>query len=257
MAWKINGLTISAGSDSTLPSGGWAGGGDRNIEAKVQQQQQQQEQQVPSWPGEKKSKILRDTQIVHQERHPASRRLLKQRSQESVRSGERRSIGGSIHLVEGEQGGRRSHVEGEQGGRKIHLEGEQGGRRSGLGGEEQRRSLLGGEEGRKSLLGGDGGGGGGAGGRQQGVALDDGKRIAPATAPIPQLERGSGREMEGKQGQARLEVKCDAKERKVNQSTFDRKVEERASTYLHWEETPSLPSPPATPPAEGESLAFL
>ena len=194
---------------------------------------------------------------MHQERHPASRRLLKQRSQESVRSGERRSIGGSIHLVEGEQGGRRSHVEGQQGGRKIHLEGEQGGRRSGLGGEEQRRSLLGGEEGRKSLLGGDGGGGGGAGGRQQGVALDDGKRIAPATAPIPQLERGSGREMEGKQGQARLEVKCDAKERKVNQSTFDRKVEERASTYLHWEETPSLPSPPATPPADGEALAFL
>ena len=208
---------------------------------------------------------------MHQERHPASRRLLKQRSQESVRSGERRSIGGSIHLVEGEQGGRRSHVEGEQGGRKIHLEGEQGGRRillegeqsgrrSGLGGEEQRRSLLGGEEGRRSrlseesrrsLLGGDGGGG--AGGRQQGVALDDGKRIAQATAPIPQLERGSGRDMEGKQGQARLEVK----ERKVNQSTFDRKVEERASTYLHWEETPSLPSPPATPPAEGESLAFL
>ena len=196
--------------------------------------------------------LLRDTQIVHQERHPASRRLLKQRSQESVRSGERRSIGGSIHL------------EGEQGGKKIHLEGEQGGRRSGLGGEEQRRSLLGGEEGRRSrlseesrrsLLGGDGGGG--AGGRQQGVALDDGKRIAPATAPIPQLERGRGREMEGRQGQARLEVKCDAKERKVNQSTFDRKVEERASTYLHWEETPSLPSPPATPPAEGESLAFL
>ena len=172
---------------------------------------------------------------MHQERHPASRRLLKQRSQESVRSGERRSIGGSIHLVEGEQGGRRS----------------------GLGGEEQRRSLLGGEEGRKSLLGGDGGGGGGAGGRQQGVALDDGKRIAPATAPIPQLERGRGREMEGEQGQARLEVKCDAKERRVNQGTFDRKVEERASTYLHWEETPSLPSPPATPPAEGESLAFL
>ena len=175
---------------------------------------------------------------MHQERHPASRRLLKQRSQESVRSGERRSIGGS-----------------------IHLEGEQGGRRSGLGGEEQRRSLLGGEEGRRSrlseesrrsLLGGDGGGG--AGGRQQGVALDDGKRIAQATAPIPQLERGSGREMEGRQGQARLEVKCDAKERKVNQSTFDRKVEERASTYLHWEETPSLPSPPATPPAEGESF---
>ena len=169
-----------------------------------------------------------------------------------MRSGERRSIAGSIHL------------EGEQGGKKIHLDGEQGGRRSGLGGEEQRRSLLGGEEGRRSrlseesrrsLLGGDGGGG--AGGRQQGVALDDGKRIAPATAPIPQLERGRGREMEGRQGQARLEVKCDTKERKVNQSTFDRKVEERASTYLHWEETPSLPSPPATPPAEGESLAFL
>ena len=256
MAWKIDGLTILAGSDSTLPSGGWAGGGDRNIEEKVQQQQQQQGQQVPSWPGEKLSgnKSLRDTHIVHQERHPASRRLLKQRSQESVRSGERRSIGGSIHLVEGEQGGRRSHVEGEQGGRKIHLEGEQGGRRSGLGGEEQRRSRLS-EDSRRSLLGGDGGGG--AGGRQQGVALDDGKRIAPATAPIPQLERGSGREMEGKQGQARLEVKCDAKERKVNQSTFDRKVEERASTYLHWDETPSLPSPPATPPAEGESFAFL
>ena len=189
---------------------------------------------------------------MHQERHPASRRLLKQRSQESVRSGERRSIAGSIHL------------EGEQGGKKIHLDGEQGGRRSGLGGEEQRRSLLGGEEGRRSrlseesrrsLLGGDGGGG--AGGRQQGVALDDGKRIAQATAPIPQLERGSGREMEGRQGQAGLEVKCDAKERKVNQSTFDRKVEERASTYLHWEETPSLPSPPATPPADGEALAFL
>ena len=54
MAWKIDGLTILAGSDSTLPSGGWAGGGDRNIEEKVQQQQQQQGQQVPSWPGEKK-----------------------------------------------------------------------------------------------------------------------------------------------------------------------------------------------------------
>ena len=53
MAWKIDGLTILAGSDSTLPSGGWAGGGDRNIEAKVQQQQQQG-QQVPSWPGGKK-----------------------------------------------------------------------------------------------------------------------------------------------------------------------------------------------------------
>ena len=171
-----------------------------------------------------------------------------------MRSGERRSIAGSCH------------VEGEQGGKKIHVEGEQGGRRSGLGGEEQRRSLLGGEEGRRSrlseeskvsLLGGDGGAGAGAGGRQQGVALDDGKRIAPANAPIPQLERGSGREMEGRQGQTRLEVKCDAKERKVKESTFDRKVEERASTYLHWEETPSLPSPPATPPAEGESFAFL
>ena len=203
---------------------------------------------------------------MHQERHPASRRLLKQRSQESVRSGERRSIAGSCHLVEGEQGGNKIHVEGEQGGRRSHVEGEQGGRKIHLGGEEQggRRSLLGGEEGRRSrlseesrrsLLGGDGGGG--VGGRHQGVALDDGKRIALATAPIPQLERGRGREMEGRQGQARLEVKCDAKERKGNQSTFDRKVEERASTYLHWEETPSLPSPPATPPAEGESLAFL
>ena len=56
MAWKIDGLTISAGSDSTLPSGGGAGGGDRNIEAKVQQQQQGQ--QVPSWPGGKKVKNI-------------------------------------------------------------------------------------------------------------------------------------------------------------------------------------------------------
>ena len=216
-----------------------------------------------------------------QERHPASRetrRLLKQRSQESVRSGERRSNAGSIL---GEEAGRRSVL------------GEDGGRRSVLGGEENRRSLLGGggggeegrrsrlsEESRRSLAGDVGGGGresleaggrqdvGGdaagrqildAGGRRQSssVALDDGRRIA---APIPQQERSRGRgedrRMEVKQGQRRVEVKVDANEGKVEKKrgTYERKVEERASTYLHWEETPSLPSPPATPPADGESL---
>ena len=189
-----------------------------------------------------------------QERHPASRetrRLLKQRSQESVRSGERRSNTGSIL-------------------------GEDGGRRSVLGGEENRQSLLGGgeegrrsrlsEESRRSLVGGGDAGGGrqslDVGGGRQNVALDDGKRIVAPSPPIPELERsrrgrGEERRMEVKQGQAntnhqrRLEVRQDSKVEK--KSTYERKVEERASTYLHWEETPSLPSPPATPPAEGES----
>merc|ERR1719490_121240 len=68
--------------------------------------------------------------------------------------------------------------------------------------------------------------------------------------------------MEAKQGQAdnahqrRLEVKQDGG-RVDKKSTYERKVEERASTYLHWEETPSLPSPPATPPAEGQNLSEL
>ena len=194
-----------------------------------------------------------------QERHPASRetrRLLKQRSQESVRSGERRSIAGSVL-------------------------GEDGGRRSVLGGEENRQSLLGGEEGRRSRLseesrrslvgGGDAGGGRQSldvGGGRQNVALDDGKQIVAPSPPIPELERSRGRgeerRMEVKQGQAntnhqrRLEVRQDWKEGRVEKkSTYERKVEERASTYLHWEETPSLPSPPATPPAEGESLTEL
>ena len=207
-----------------------------------------------------------------QERHPASRetrRLLKQRSQESVRSGERRSIAGSIL---GEDGGRRS-VLGEDGGRRSVL-GEDGGRRSALGGEENRQSLLGGEEGRRSRLseesrrslvgGGDAGGGRQSldvGGGRQNVALDDGKQIVAPSPPIPELERSRGRgeerRMEVKQGQAnahqrRLEVKQDGRVEKSGKSTYERKVEERASTYLHWEETPSLPSPPATPPAEGE-----
>jgi len=202
-----------------------------------------------------------------QERHPASRetrRLLKQRSQESVRSGERRSIAGSII---GEDGGRRSVL------------GEDGGRRSVLGGDENTQSLLGGgeegrrsrlsEESRRSLVGGGDAGGGrqslDVGGGRQNVALDDGKQIVAPSPPIPELERSRGRgeerRMEVKQGQAntnhqrRLEVRQDSKVEK--KSTYERKVEERASTYLHWEETPSLPSPPATPPAEGQNLSEL
>merc|ERR1719234_2184514 len=73
-----------------------------------------------------------------QERHPASRetrRLLKQRSQESVRSGERRSTAGSI--LGGEDGGRRRSV----------LGGEDGGRRSTFGEDGGRRCVLGGEDG--------------------------------------------------------------------------------------------------------------
>ena len=199
-----------------------------------------------------------------------------------MRSGERRSNAGSIL---GEDGGRRSVL------------GEEAGRRSVLGGEENRRSLLGGgggeegrrsrlsEESRRSLAGDVGGGGresleaggrqdvGGdaagrqildAGGRRQSssVALDDGKRIA-AAPPIPQQERSRGRgedrRMEVKQGQRRVEVRVDANEVKFEKKRGmnERKVEERASTYLHWEETPSLPSPPATPPADGESTTSL
>ena len=123
---------------------------------------------------------------------------------------------------------------------------------------ESRRSLVGDAGGgRRETVGGELGGG-----RQIGlVAFDDGKRIAPASSAIPELERSRGRgderRMEAKQGQAdnahqrRLEVKQDGG-RVDKKSTYERKVEERASTYLHWEETPSLPSPPATPPAEGE-----
>merc|ERR1719288_281395 len=81
---------------------------------------------------------------------------------------------------------------------------------------------------------------------------------------------GEERRMEAKQSsqannsyQKRLEVKQDGKVEKKSsnekngRSTYERKVEERASTYLQWEETPSLPSPPATPPAEGENLSEL
>ena len=200
----------------------------------------------------------------NQERHPASRetrRLLKQRSQESVRSGDR----------SGERNGeRRSNtgsILGEEAGRRSVL-GEDGGRRSALGGDEGRRSRLS-EESKRSLVGGDLGGrrevGDGAGRQdihspsgKKIVVLEDGKRVA--AAPIPELERSRGRggerRMEVNQGQAahqrRLDVKQDAKEGKIPKSTFERKAEERASTYLHWEDTPSLPSPPATPPAEGE-----
>ena len=164
------------------------------------------------------------------------------------RNGERRSNTGSIL---GEEAGRRSVL------------GEDGGRRSALGGDEGRRSRLS-EESKRSLVGGDLGGrrevGDGAGRQdihspsgKKIVALEDGKRI-------PELERSRGRggerRMEVNQGQAahqrRLDVKQDAKEGKIPKSTFERKAEERASTYLHWEDTPSLPSPPATPPAEGE-----
>ena len=207
------------------------------------------------------------THNLPQERHPASRetrRLLKQRSQESVRSGERRSTTGSIL---GEDGGRRSVLGGDENRRSV-LGGENENRKSlpgGGGGEEGRRSRLS-EESRRSLVGdvGEGGrretvGGEVGGGRQIGlVAFDDGKRIAPASSAIPELERSRGRgderRMEVKQADAhqrRLEVKQDGG--KVDKkSTYERKVEERASTYLHWEETPSLPSPPATPPADGE-----
>ena len=195
-----------------------------------------------------------------QERHPASRetrRLLKQRSQESVRSGERRSNTGSIL---GEDGGRRSFLGGENENRKSLPGGGEEGRRSRLS-VESRRSLVGDAGGgRRETVGGEVGGG-----RQIGlVAFDDGKRIAPppaSSAAIPELERSRGRgeerRMEVKQGQAnghqrRLEVKQDGRVEKSGKSTYERKVEERASTYLHWEETPSLPSPPATPPAEGE-----
>ena len=102
--------------------------------------------------------------------------------------------------------------------------------------------------------------GGDVGGGRQNVALDDGKQIVAPSPPIPELERSRGRggerRMEVNQGQAahqrRLDAKQDAKEGKIPKSTFERKAEERASTYLHWEDTPSLPSPPATPPAEGE-----
>ena len=199
------------------------------------------------------------THNLPQERHPASRetrRLLKQRSQESVRSGERRSTTGSIL---GEDGGRRSVLGGDENRKSLP---------GGGGGEEGRRSRLS-EESRRSLVGDVGGGGrreivGGevGGGRQIGlVAFDDGKRIAPpASSAIPELERSRGRgeerRMEVRQGQAdahqrRLEVKQDGG-RVDKKSTYERKVEERASTYLHWEETPSLPSPPASPPADGE-----
>ena len=196
------------------------------------------------------------THNLPQERHPASRetrRLLKQRSQESVRSGERRSTTGSIL---GEDAGRRSALGGDENRKSLP---------GGGGGEEGRRSRLS-EESRRSLVGDVGGGGrreivGGevGGGRQIGlVAFDDGKRIAPASSAIPELERSRGRgdqrRMEVKQADAhqrRLEVKQDGG-RVDKKSTYERKVEERASTYLHWEETPSLPSPPATPPAEGE-----
>ena len=179
------------------------------------------------------------------------------------RSGERRSNTGSIL---GEEAGRRS-VLGEDGGRRSVLGGD-GGRRSVLGGDDGRRSRLS-EESKRSLVGGDLGGrrevGDGAGRQdihspsgKKIVVLEDGKRIA--AAPIPELERSRGRggerRMEVNQGQAahqrRLDVKQDAKEGKIPKSTFERKAEERASTYLHWEDTPSLPSPPATPPAEGE-----
>ena len=198
------------------------------------------------------------THNLPQERHPASRetrRLLKQRSQESVRSGERRSTTGSIL---GEDAGRRSALGGDENRKSLPGGGGEEGRRSRLS-EESRRSLVGdvGGGGRREIVGGEVGGG-----RQIGlVAFDDGKRIAPASSAIPELERSRGRgeerRMEVKQGQAdnahqrRLEVKQDGG-RVDKKSTYERKVEERASTYLHWEETPSLPSPPATPPAEGE-----
>ena len=190
---------------------------------------------------------------VPQERHPASRetrRLLKQRSQESVRSGERRSNTGSIL---GEDGGRRSVLGGDENRKSLPGGGEEG-RRSRLS-EESRRSLVGDVGGgRRETVGGDVGGG-----RQISlVAFDDGKRIAPASSAIPELERSRGRgderRMEVKQADAhqrRLEVKLDGG-RVDKKSTYERKVEERASTYLHWEETPSLPSPPATPPVDGE-----
>ena len=93
--------------------------------------------------------------------------MLKQRSQESVRSGEKRSIGGD-------------------------------GRSSGLGGED-RRSV--GGEGRRSVVGGE--------------DSIDGRRS-------------------------------------VLTGDEKRSVGERKSTYLQWAETPCLPSPPATPPGEGE-----
>ena len=198
------------------------------------------------------------THNLPQERHPASRetrRLLKQRSQESVRSGERRSTTGSIL---GEDAGRRSVLGGDENRKSLPGGGGEEGRRSRLS-EESRRSLVGdvGGGGRRETVGEEVGGG-----RQIGlVAFDDGKRIAPASSAIPELERSRGRgderRMEAKQGQAdnahqrRLEVKQDVG-RVDKKSTYERKVEERASTYLHWEETPSLPSPPATPPAEGE-----
>merc|ERR1719234_910513 len=65
--------------------------------------------------------------------------------------------------------------------------------------------------------------------------------------------------MEVKQGQVNAKNHQRRQDSRVEtkSSTYERKVEERASTYLHWEETPSLPSPPATPPAEGQNLSEL